>query len=336
MKNTHLIKQKIAAKNICYQSIKDMDRMLVKFEQDLKEQDIYGGWINEKSDFVNMLSSYFTSKTNKVCFEIREDQKNYIINAFEESGHKVRSVSLQDLQQHKDIANTLIIKGDVAILENKSVALINKQNKYNLNSFRQIIILLDINKILYKIANLELFIQLLYQTKINQNNPIDIKFIKSSIKRKVISNGFHINEPLTEFQEVRVNVFLVNDGITDVLEDQNMIETLFCLDCNECAQVCPIYKITQKYTPIQLVKQVFVNPSFSDKEFSKYSTFCGNCNEVCPVSIQLTDLMLNRTFKYQEKHPSSATSWKYKFYSNRSKMNNLQSGLRRKCFHMLV
>lgn len=332
MKDIPLLTQKIAAKSICYQSIKDMDNRCLALEVNLNKQKIFGGWINTKDDLCDQLSRNLLSKKNKVCFEIKNDQKNYVLKSL---GNKIKDIDFREIETNTMSAETLVIKADFAVLENSSIVFMNKQNRYNFNKFNQIIVLLDIHKVLSKISDLETIFDLFCQTQNSKNESIDIKFIKSNLRRKIISQKFHIGEPEIEYKDIQVKVFFINDGITDVLMTNNMVETLFCLECGECAKVCPVYQITNQYTPIQLVNQVFRNTSFSDKDFMQHSTFCGNCNHVCPMNIQLTDIMLTRVAQYYEKHPL-LTNTKSKYYSRRNKMNSLQKKFSRRYFHYMV
>ena len=72
-----------------------------------------------------------------------------------------------------------------------------------------------------------------------------------------------------------------------------------CIRCGACLNVCPIYKNIGGYTyestysgPIGSV----ITPHYKGfgvfKHLSFASTLCGKCTEVCPVKIDLHDLLL--------------------------------------------
>ena len=327
--------QKIKTKHIRYQSINDMEKILLSLEQHLRQQQIFLNWINNKEELNTEITKLLKSKQkkNKVCFEIKPDKKKYIID---NNGGIIEEITAEDLSNQKKTAETLIIEADFAVLENQSLVFINKKNRFNFNKFKQFIVLLDIHKVLEKLSDLELIVSLLAQGQKNPSNVVDLKMIKTKMSRLVISEEFYIGEPKPKVEDIDVKVMFVDDGITKILSDPNMIETLFCLECGQCASVCPVYRINQQYTPIELVKQIFENPNFTKQDFAKYSTFCGNCNIACPMSIQITDLMINQLSQYYKKNKPMYLNLKHQYYYKRHKMNSLQKSLRRIYFHHFV
>ena len=322
--------QKVRAKHIRYQSIKDMEKILLSLEQVLRQQQIFLSWVNNKEELNAEISKLLKQRRNRVCFEIKESKKKYLLD---NSGGAIEEISSEHISNQQKTAETLVIEADFAVLENQSLIFINKENRFNFNKFKQIIILLDIHKILEKLSDLELLVNLLMKDK---SNFVDLKMIKSKMSREVISQEFYIDEPKTETEDIEIKVMFVDDGITKILSDPNMIETLFCLECGQCASVCPVYRINKQYTPIELVKQIFENPNFTKQDFAKYSTFCGNCNTACPMSIQITDLMINQLSQHYKKNKPTSLDLKHKYYFKRNKMNSLQKGLKRLLFHHFV
>ncbi len=106
----------------------------------------------------------------------------------------------------------------------------------------------------------------------------------------------------------KMYVILLDNGRTEVFKDDEAWEALTCIRCGACLNGCPVYKTIGGYTydttysgPIGSVLTPFFR-GFSDfSHLSFASTLCGKCNEVCPVKIPLTDILLANRRKTVEK-----------------------------------
>jgi L-lactate dehydrogenase complex protein LldF len=94
-------------------------------------------------------------------------------------------------------------------------------------------------------------------------------------------------------------VILLDNGRTNVLANPATRESLYCIRCGACLNACPVYKNigghaygTTYSGPIGKV----ITPHLKDldeyKHLSYASSLCGNCTEVCPVRINLHELLL--------------------------------------------
>ncbi|HUQ96029.1 MAG TPA: LutB/LldF family L-lactate oxidation iron-sulfur protein [Chitinophagaceae bacterium] len=118
-------------------------------------------------------------------------------------------------------------------------------------------------------------------------------------------------------------VILLDNGRTTILANEKLRESLYCIRCGACLNACPVYKNIGGHTygttysgPIGSV----ITPHLKDmdewKHLSYASSLCGNCTEVCPVRINLHELLLeNRQEAVAQKHTSFAeraawTFWK--------------------------
>ena len=91
----------------------------------------------------------------------------------------------------------------------------------------------------------------------------------------------------------------MDNGRTRMLADQQMRESLYCIRCGACLNVCPVYQKIggQAYGwiypgPIGAV----ISPQLQSLEQSGdlpfASSLCGACRDACPVAINLPDLLL--------------------------------------------
>lgn len=115
-------------------------------------------------------------------------------------------------------------------------------------------------------------------------------------------------------------VILLDNGRTNVLASEKQRESLYCIRCGACLNACPVYKNigghayeTTYSGPIGSV----ITPNMRElgdwKHLSYASTLCGNCTEVCPVKINIHELLLenrNEAVKTGESSFGERMAWK--------------------------
>jgi L-lactate dehydrogenase complex protein LldF len=118
-------------------------------------------------------------------------------------------------------------------------------------------------------------------------------------------------------------VILLDNGRSNILEDDEINQALTCIRCGSCLNACPIYKNVGGYTyastytgPIGSVITPFFKGFNNFGHLSFACTLCRKCTEICPVEIPLHELILLNRKRMAEKYPSSGL-WKkgMKFYS---------------------
>ena len=109
-------------------------------------------------------------------------------------------------------------------------------------------------------------------------------------------------------------VILLDNGRTNILADAAVRESLYCIRCGACLNACPVYKNIGGHTygttysgPIGAVITPHLKGMGEYKHLSYASSLCGNCTEVCPVKINLHELLLtNRHEAVEENHTSGS------------------------------
>lgn len=94
-------------------------------------------------------------------------------------------------------------------------------------------------------------------------------------------------------------VILLDNGRTELLANAKSREALYCIRCGACLNACPVYKNigghayeTTYSGPIGSVITPHLRGMHDFSHLSFASSLCGNCTEVCPVSINLHELLL--------------------------------------------
>lgn len=132
-------------------------------------------------------------------------------------------------------------------------------------------------------------------------------------------------------------VIFLDNGRTNILKDEVARESLYCIRCGSCLNACPVYKNIGGHTykttysgPIGAVITPHLQGIEKYMHLSFASSLCGNCTEVCPVRINLHELLLHNRHKAVEEHHTSGGEkigwygWKQACLSRR--MMNLVGG----------
>jgi L-lactate dehydrogenase complex protein LldF len=108
-----------------------------------------------------------------------------------------------------------------------------------------------------------------------------------------------------------VHVVLIDNGRTNVLADTLGRQALRCIRCSACLNVCPVYERAGGHAygsvypgPIGavLTPQLRGTSSAIDKSLPYASSLCGACFDVCPVRIEIPELLVHlRTRVVDEK-----------------------------------
>ncbi|MFJ5677521.1 LutB/LldF family L-lactate oxidation iron-sulfur protein [Streptomyces sp. NPDC093097] len=97
------------------------------------------------------------------------------------------------------------------------------------------------------------------------------------------------------------HLVLVDNGRTRALADPVGRQALRCIRCGACMNICPVYERTggQAYGSVYpgpigaILNPLLKGPDDPQTASLPYaSSLCGACNEVCPVKIRFTDVLL--------------------------------------------
>ena len=155
-----------------------------------------------------------------------------------------------------------------------------------------LITMLGIEKIIPTFDDLEVFLQLLPRSATGERmNPYNS-----------IWTGTTEGDGPKEF-----HVILLDNGRTKILADEESRETLHCIRCAACLNACPVYRQTGGHAygsiysgPIGAI----LTPQLQSMEHSQSlpyaSSLCGACYEVCPVKINIPEILIHLRRKIVE------------------------------------
>jgi L-lactate dehydrogenase complex protein LldF len=148
-----------------------------------------------------------------------------------------------------------------------------------------LITLVGIEKVIPKFDDLEVFLQLLPRSATGERmNPYNSLW-----------SGVHAGDGPQAF-----HVILLDNGRTKLLHEEIERETLACIRCGACLNACPVYRETGGHAygsiysgPIGAI----LSPQLQGLEHSRSlpyaSTLCGACYEVCPVKINIPEILIH-------------------------------------------
>jgi L-lactate dehydrogenase complex protein LldF len=135
-------------------------------------------------------------------------------------------------------------------------------------------------------------------------------------------------------------VILLDNGRTNIIANEKLRESLYCIRCGACLNACPVYKNIGGHAyeatysgPIGSVITPQLREMGEWKHLSYASSLCGNCTEVCAVKINLHELLLeNRHEAVDEGDASFAEKMAWKGWKqamlHRSFMNMGTGGMK--------
>ncbi len=159
----------------------------------------------------------------------------------------------------------------------------NEANAHFTSSLPKVhIAIMGLEKLLPDLKSLPYFLKLLPPSATGQKSSTYVNFI-----------GGPSREKYGEGPE-EVHIILLDNGRTKILNDPKLRETLFCIRCGACLNVCPVYGQIGGHAygwvymgPIGAT----LIPQYLGEEEGKHAPFlsslCGACYEVCPVKIDL-------------------------------------------------
>jgi L-lactate dehydrogenase complex protein LldF len=108
-----------------------------------------------------------------------------------------------------------------------------------------------------------------------------------------------------------MHVVLLDNGRVATLADEKMREALFCIRCGACLNACPVYRKIGGHAygwvysgPIGALITPQLTGLAGARELPFASSLCGACRDVCPVKINIPDLLLHLRSEVQENTPA--------------------------------
>jgi L-lactate dehydrogenase complex protein LldF len=189
-----------------------------------------------------------------------------------------------------------ITGANFAVAETGSIVLV--ENEGNIRLSTQVpkihVAVVGIEKVIPRFDDLSVFLRLLPRSGTGQKQTAYVSFL----------NGPRQPKPESGFE---FHLVLMDNGRTRILADEQMRESLYCIRCGACLNVCPVYQKIggQAYGwiypgPIGAVISPQLQSLKQSGDLPFASSLCGACRDACPVAINLPDMLLALRAKAKE------------------------------------
>jgi len=177
-------------------------------------------------------------------------------------------------------ANFLIAEtGGVCIVESEG------NGRMCLTLPKVLIAIAGIDKVIPRFQDLEVFLQTLPRSATGERmNPYNS-----------VWTGIRSGDGPQEF-----HVILLDNGRSPILHDLEARQTLKCIRCGACQNVCPVYRQTGGHAygsvyagPIGAILTPQLRPLHDAASLPYASSLCGACFEVCPVKIDIPEVLIH-------------------------------------------
>ncbi len=294
----------------------DMDKHLLSLESSLSKKGLDVIWIKDKNSIFDAVESILKkNNARRVTFDTQipfESQFQYMADV----------VPVEQAENSSDDIDLLVVNADFAVCDSGSLVFLDKKSKLCFNKVKNLAIIVNIDQIITSQQDLSFFIALKYYSKENKM-PMDVKIIQKQLQYVFPSHLSFMSEQVISQEDMNISVLLYLNDIEDILSSEIMKESLYCIQCGRCLEVCPVASACENISPIQLIKMNCLDKYNASQHLFSHTTLCGSCEAVCPVNIPLVRLMFSEMQASNIVVKPSRTKQLYSLFSKRSKLNKL-------------
>lgn len=206
-------------------------------------------------------------------------------------------VARKRLRENFCTADMGVTGANFAVAQTGTIVLVENEGNIRLSTTlpRVHVAIMGIEKVIPTLDDLAVLLKILARSASGQKMSSYVSFITGPAKLDEIDGAreFHL--------------IILDNGRTRILADEEMRESLYCLRCGACLNVCPVYQKLGGHPygsvysgPIGSI----LTPAFAGLEKSKdlpfASTLCGACREICPVRIDIPRILLKLRSDWSE------------------------------------
>jgi L-lactate dehydrogenase complex protein LldF len=203
--------------------------------------------------------------------------------------NKLTRVARDRLREKFFEADIGITGANFAIAETGTIVLV--ENEGNIRFSTSIppvhIVLMGIEKVIPLLKDLTVFLELLPRSATGQKLPSYVSLITGP-RKKGEKDG-----------PEELHLIILDNGRSRILSEPALRESLFCLRCGACLNICPVYQKIGGHTygaayagPIGSVITPPLVGFYRARFLPHASTLCGACRDICPVKINIPLMLL--------------------------------------------
>jgi L-lactate dehydrogenase complex protein LldF len=217
---------------------------------------------------------------------------------------ELTAIARRTLREMFQKAGVGVSGANIAVAETGTVVLIENEGNIRMCTTipRVHIALVGIERLIPRLADLGVFLRVLARSGTGQSLTTYTSLLTGPRRR-------------AEDGPDEMHVVLIDNGRTKSLADPKMREMLYCIRCGACLNTCPVYRKIGGHAygwvysgPIGALVTPEMVGIGNARELPFASSLCGACREVCPVRINIPDLLLHLRSEVQEHVPKKSDS----------------------------
>ena len=203
---------------------------------------------------------------------------------------ELTAMARKQLRQKFCTADMGVTGANFAVAETGTIALVENEGNIRLSTTlpRIHVAVMGIEKVIPSLEDLAVFLRILARSASGQKMSSYVSFITGA-RRAGETDGAR-----------QFHLVILDNGRTRILADEEKRESLYCLRCGACLNVCPVYQKIGGHAygsvysgPIgSIITPQFVGLGKS-KDLPFASSLCGACREICPVKINIPHILLS-------------------------------------------
>jgi len=225
---------------------------------------------------------------------------------------QLTSIARVTLRDRFAAADVGISGVNFAIAETGTIVIVENEGNIRLTTSlpRMHIAVMGIEKVIPRFADLDLFLKLLPRSGTGQQLTTYQSFITGT-KRHTTDEG-----------PEELHILLLDNGRSRMLAHPVTRQSLACIRCGACLNVCPVYQQVGGHAygsvypgPIGAVITPQLMGIEKTSQLPYASSLCGACREVCPVKIDIPRLLLHLRGEISERKGSAAERLVFKLWA---------------------
>ena len=296
----------------------DMEKHLLNLEAALQRQGLNVLWVKDKNALTESINSLIqTHNVRRLSFDTKIPFEPVFQN-------RAEVIALEKEENSSDDLDLLVVDADMAVCETGSLVFLDRKSQCCFNKAKNMAVIVNIDQCLAFQQDLSFFLALKYASKDNKM-PLDVKILQQQPNYVVPSDFSYLSDQMFTQELMNVNVLLYLNDIEDIMSSEILKESLYCIQCGRCIEVCPVASSHDNLSPIELVKINSLDKYNKAQHLFSHTTLCGACEDACPVKIPLIRLMLSEMQVSNMVVKPSRTKMLYSLFSKRSKLNKVNN-----------
>jgi L-lactate dehydrogenase complex protein LldF len=265
----------------------------------------------------------FETDLAELIIQLGHDQPSHIVvPALHKNRHQIREIFQREMHlsalgdRPQDLADaarlflrekflrvkTAVSGANFLIAETGSVCIVESEGngRMCLTLPETLITIAGIDKVLPRYEDLEVMLQLLPRSATGERmNPYNS--IWTGVQPGDGPSVFH--------------VVLIDNARTKILADKESRQTLHCIRCAACQNACPVYRQTGGHAygsvyagPIGAILTPQLQEMHHAQSLPYASSLCGACYEVCPMKINIPEVLIHLRNKVVEQNAAAVDS----------------------------